>query len=48
LKLLPDQIQVDARQVDLVDDRDHLKALLDCEVCVRQRLRLDALRRVDQ
>ena len=37
-----------ARQVDLVDDRDDLEVVLDREVGVGQRLRLDALRRVDQ
>ena len=37
-----------ARQIDLVDDRDDLEVVLDREVGVGQRLRLDALRRVDQ
>ena len=37
-----------ARQIDLVDDRDDLEAVLDREVGVGQRLRLDALRRVDE
>ena len=37
-----------ARQVDLVDDRDDLEVVLDREVGVGQRLRLDALRGVDQ
>ena len=37
-----------ARQVDLVDDRDDLEAVVDRQVGVGQRLRLDALRRVDQ
>ena len=37
-----------ARQIDLVDDRDDLEVVLDREVRVGQRLRLDALRRVDQ
>ena len=35
------------RQVDLVDDRDDLEVVLEREVRVRERLRLDALRRVD-
>ena len=37
-----------AREIDLVDDRDDLEAVVDREVGVRQRLRLDALRRVDE
>ena len=37
-----------ARQVDLVDDRDDLEIVLDGEIRVGQRLRLDALRGVDQ
>ena len=35
-------------QVDLVDDRDDLEVVLDREVGVGERLRLDALRRVDE
>ncbi len=34
------------RQVDLVDDRHHLEALLECRVAVRDALRLNALCRV--
>src|SRR5688572_30193173 len=37
-----------AGQVDLVDDRDDLEVVLDGKVGVGERLRLDALRRVDQ
>ena len=37
-----------ARQIDLVDHRDDLEVVLDREVGVGQRLRLDALRGVDQ
>ena len=37
-----------AGQIDLVDDRDDLEVVLDREVGVGERLRLDALRRVDQ
>ena len=37
-----------AGQIDLVDDRDDLEVVLDREVRVGERLRLDALRRVDQ
>ena len=37
-----------AGEVDLVDDRDDLEVVLDGQVGVRQRLRLDALRRVHQ
>ncbi len=36
-----------ARQVDLVDDRDDLEAVLDREVGIRERLGFHALRRVD-
>ena len=35
-------------QVDLVDDRDDLEVVLDRQIGVRQRLRLDALRRVHE
>ncbi len=35
------------RQIDLVDDRDDREVVLEREVVVRERLRLDALRRVD-
>ena len=41
-------VRLRARQVDLVDDRDDLEVVLDREVGVGQRLRLDALRGVDQ
>ena len=37
-----------ARQVDLVDDRDDLEVVLDRQVGVGERLRLDALRRIDE
>ena len=37
-----------AGEIDLVDDRNDLEAVLDGEVGVGQRLRLDALRGVDQ
>src|SRR5438552_19211519 len=47
-EVLADHIEVDARQVDLVDDRDHLEPLFDREIGVREGLRLDALRRVDE
>ena len=35
-------------QIDLVDDRDDLEAVLDGEIGIRERLRFDALRRIDQ
>ena len=41
-------LRLRARQIDLVDDRNDLEVVLDREVGVGQRLRLDALRRVDQ
>ena len=40
-------VRVGRGQVDLVDDRDDLELVLDREVRVRERLRLDPLRRVD-
>ena len=48
MKLLADHVDVDVRQIDLVDDRNDLQALLHREIGVRKRLRLDALRRVDE
>ena len=39
--------RIGLRQVDLVDDRDDLEVVLDREVRVRERLRLDPLRGVD-
>jgi hypothetical protein len=36
------------RQIDLVDDRDDLQVVLDREIGVGQRLRLDTLRRVHE
>src|SRR5207245_1548521 len=47
-QLLSDDVELNVWQVDLVDDGDDLEALLDREVGVRERLRLDALRRVDE
>jgi len=41
-------LRLRAGQIDLVDDRDDLEVVLDREIRVRQRLRLHALRRVDQ
>ncbi len=46
--LAPRFLGLRARQIDLVDDRDDLEVVVDGEVGVRQRLRLDALRRVNQ
>ncbi len=40
-------VRIGRRQVDLVHDRDDLEVVLDREVRVRERLRLDPLRRVD-
>ncbi len=39
-------LRLGTRQVDLVDDRQHLEPVVDRKIDVRQRLRLDALRRV--
>ena len=41
-------VRLRARQIDLVDDRDDLEVVLDGEIGIGQRLRLDALRRIDQ
>ena len=41
-------VRLRAGQVDLVDDRDDLEVVLDRQVGVGERLRLDALRRVDE
>ena len=40
-------VRLRAGEIDLVDDRDDLEVVLDGEVGVGQRLRFDALRRVD-
>ena len=48
LDLPPRLFGLRAGQIDLVDDRDDLEVVLDREVGVGERLRLDALRRVDQ
>ena len=45
--LLRGAVGVGLRQVDLVDDRDDLEVVLDREVGVRERLRLESLRGVD-
>ena len=45
--LLGHCVRVGLRKVDLVDDGDQLEVVLDCEVRVRHRLRLDALRGID-
>ena len=42
-----DAVGIGLRQVDLVHDRDDLEVVLDREVGVRERLRLDPLRGVD-
>ena len=41
------RVRIGLRQVDLVHDRHDLEVVLDREVRVRERLRLDALRGVD-
>ena len=46
-QLLRDALGLGARQVDLVDDGDELEVRLERQVDVRQRLRLDALRGID-
>src|SRR4029453_13955562 len=48
LDLPADVFGLRARQIDLVDDRDDLEVVLDREIGVRERLRLDALRRIDE
>src|SRR5690606_29417294 len=47
LQLLLGVVHVRCREVDLVDNRQHLEAVVDGEVRVLYRLRLDALSRVD-
>ena len=47
LDLADDPLGIGRRQVDLVDDGQHLEALLDGRVAVRDALRLDTLPRVD-
>ena len=46
--LPPALLDLRAGQIDLVDDRDDLEVAVDGEVGVGQRLRLDALRGVDE
>ena len=46
LDLLGDLLRLGAGQVDLVDDRDDVEVVLQRQIEVGQRLRLDALRRV--
>ena len=48
LELPHAEFEVRAGQVDLVDDRDDLEALGKRQVRIGHRLRLDALRGVDQ
>ena len=47
-ELPPRLVGLRARQIDLVDDRDDLEIVVDREIGVGQRLRFDALRRIDQ
>ena len=47
LDLLAHALRLGRGQVDLVDDRDDLEVVVDRQVDVGERLRLDALRRVD-
>jgi hypothetical protein len=47
LDFLDDALRLGGRQVDLVEHRHHLHALLDGRVAVGDRLRLDTLRSVD-
>ena len=48
MNLPPCLLGLSSRQIDLVDDRDDLQAVLDGEIRVGQRLRFDPLRRVDE
>ena len=47
LDLVPRSFDVGGGQVDLVDDRDDFERVVDGKIGVRQGLRLDPLRRVD-
>ena len=46
LNFLPDFFRLCAGQVTFVDDRDDFEVMVERHIAVRQRLRLDALRRV--
>ena len=48
LDLPPRLVRLRARQVDLVDDRNDLEIVVDREIGVGQRLRLDTLRGIDE
>ena len=47
LDLLANALGLGRGQIDLVEDGDDLVIVVDREVGIRERLRLDALRRVD-
>ena len=47
LDLADDALGIGRRQIDLVDDGQHLEALLDGRIAVRDALRLDTLAGVD-
>ena len=47
LDLLADALGLGGRQIDLVDDRNDFEIVVQRQIGVGERLRLDALRRVD-
>ncbi len=47
LDLLLDSFRIRARKVDLVDDRQNLEVVVECQIYIRQRLGFDSLRRID-
>src|SRR5581483_10329325 len=47
LDLLAGALDIGAGEIDLVDDGDDLEPVVDCEVNIGERLRFDALARID-
>ena len=47
LDLLRDCVRVRTRQIDLIDDRKNFQIMVESQIDISERLRLDSLRRVD-
>ena len=47
LDLFDRSFRLGARQIDFVDDGDQLQIVFNCQISIRERLRLDTLRRID-